>query len=445
MTGSRERGFSSGISLRAAGHGCPVFFWGGVGEFLFENSPRIELHSDTIPFFPGKFLRPGDNGVRDTQPDYFLDTPVQEPALGTILHPETWERLEVIMRGFSLSVLIFLVLMGAVLMGALAGAQPTSVLPGSVLLYPRYDSDLSSGTATLISATNTNSSRMVGPNNFRKGDVTLHYYYVDGYTCMVQNKTEFMTPNDLLVVLASDHNPMATQGYLLIVAEDPESGDAIQFNYLLGSSVFFNLSANKIWTLQAISFRGVMDEKNSPVRDRNGHIKTDALQNGGNANGSVDFDGKEYDSYPDELYIDNFLQEMCTIKGSFCLVSGLGKDFLLEVSFLIYDNEEDIFSASFKFSCWICLEFSDISRVVTNLGGTVKEIPAGWMRLNGVQAVHLITGKRWRNEVPNGTNFDPPFIGAFRERVINIDFQTGRLMHWSGTQNGNEFPADLEN
>jgi hypothetical protein len=340
---------------------------------------------------------------------------------------------------------LFVLLLSLFVFGSLASAQPTVVIPGSVLLFPYYNANPAQGAATLISVTNTNGSRMVGPNNYRKGDVVLHYFYVDGDTCRITNRRELLTPNDILTVLASVHNPSMTYGYLYVYAEDPESGDAIQFNYLIGDAIMLDVSANELWSYNAIAFKGVMDEKTSPVRDRNDRIKTDVIANGGNANGSVDFNGVEYDFYPDELYLGSFLEERCTLRGRICLVSGLCADFQLELMFYFYDNEEDPYSRTFKFRCWECVWLQDISNVVIALGGSPNETPSGWARINGIRAINVVTGQVWRNEIPQGTNFDPPFIGIMTERIITAGFTVGRLLNWSGTQNGNEFPCDPVN
>lgn len=330
------------------------------------------------------------------------------------------------------------VLLWASLLAAAAPAQPTSNLPGSVLLFPYYNADTNRGPVTVFAIANTNASRVVGRNNFRAGDVNLHFYYVNGRTCRYANKVAFLTPNDIETVVAQEHNPGGGQGYLLVVAEDPETGKAINFNYLIGTAIYVDLPNNRLWSVPAVSFQG---RATGPARDRNGRPFTDARLNGGNGNGSVDFDGREYDFYPDELYIGQFVEEKCHVRGQLYLVSGLGTDWRLELSFLFYDNEEDVYSQTFRFMCWTCVNFQDISKVTRQLNGDPKEFPSGWARIDGVRGVNVLTGKFWRNE-QRGGSADPPFLGFFTQRVDGPNLMTSRLLHWRGRQNGNEFPPD---
>ena len=327
------------------------------------------------------------------------------------------------------------------LIAALAGtgfAQPADLIPSSVLLFPTVDSRAGQGKGTVISVTNTNASRIVSPtNNLRYGDVQIHYYYVEGMEPFnnVFNRKEILTPNDTLTVLAGTHNPEMEVGYLLVVAEDPESDDAINFNFLIGDEIVVDAAQNKLWSIPAIGYRAV---NTGGMIDNNGRLKTDL-----NSNASVDFDGREYDLYPDELYISSFFEQSATMEGELILVSALGSYYRVDVDFLFYDNEEDVYSRDFEFTCWTSVKLSDVSKVTRNLGGTAAEPATGWARIDGDKAIHILTGKRWTNEM-SGTNYDPPINGAFVQRVLGAaGFEFGHLLHHTGAQNGNEFPWRL--
>ena len=326
----------------------------------------------------------------------------------------------------------------AMLVGCLmasASAQPADLIPSSILMFPTVDSRAGVGKGTIVSVTNTNASRIVSPtNNFRNGDVQAHYYYIEGLAPYnnVFNRKEFLTPNDTLTVLAGSHNPEMEVGYLLVVAEDPESEDAISFNYLIGDEIIVDVAQNKLWSIPAIGFRALVT---SGTRDNNGRLKTDA-----NSNGSVDFDGTEYDLYPDVLFISSFFEQSASMQGELILVSGLGSYYQVDVNFLFYDNEEDVFSRDYHFTCWTSEKLENISKVTKALGGSASETASGWARIDGDYAIHTLTGALWDNE-STGTNYDPPIEGAFVQRVLpGPGFEFGHLLHHTGSQNGNEYP-----
>ena len=323
-------------------------------------------------------------------------------------------------------------------------AQPAELVPGSILLFPTVDSRAGAARGTMISVTNTSASRIVSPtNNFRNGDIQLHYYYLaceDGFT-HVFNRKEFLTPNDTLTVFAGSHNPETERGYLLVVAEDPETEVAVKFNYLIGDEVVVDLQQNQLWGIPAISFRA---RASSGATDNNGRVKTDHATSGGNGNGSVDFDGVEYDFYPDQLMISSFFEQTLLHETRLVLVSPLGAYYLVQVNFLFYDNEEDVYSRNYRFSCWTEEVLSDISAVTRRLGGTSTEMAMGWARIDGDHAINVYTGLFWDNETEGqGTTYDPPILGVMSQRVLpGPGYAFGHLLHHTGTQNGNEFPFD---
>jgi hypothetical protein len=323
-------------------------------------------------------------------------------------------------------------------LATVAAAQPRQLEPGSILLYPQVDSRLGAGRGTIINVTNTNSSRIVFPNNLRGGDVRLHYNYVQGtQPWLLTDRPEYLTPNDTLTVLAGDHNPQMELGFLLIIATDIETERAVDFDYLIGSEIVVDVAGDEIWDMPAIPFRGRIT---GGQQSGTGHFFTDL-----NNNGAVDFDGSEYDYWPDKLYLDQFHQVSAIITGDLILVSLLGSDFRVSVGFLIYDNEEDVFSRTFDFICWTSVTLDQISNVFRNLGGNPNEFRSGWCRIDGSAAVNLVTGAIWRSEGGPG-GYSPPIMGAFVQRMLTAPtFGAGDLLHQTGFQNGNEFPPDNVN
>ena len=184
-----------------------------------------------------------------------------------------------------------------------AQAQPRHLQPGSLLIYPFYDS--SPGAGTIISVTNTNSDRTFCPNeDFRAGDVVLHYVYIDGATWREFDRFEPLTPGDTLSVLADSHNPEMDRGFLTVKALDPVTLDAIDFDYLIGDAIVVQSDFNFLWGYTPYSFRGLADDNTQQDCNR---ITTDDDQDG-----KADFDGTEYDMFPSELFVDSFLDRKST-------------------------------------------------------------------------------------------------------------------------------------
>lgn len=332
------------------------------------------------------------------------------------------------MRIFSMVALLLAIFAGTV------AAQPNALEPGSVLLFPTVDSRAGAGKGTLISVTNTNSSKVFGRNTtWRHGDVYLHYYYV-GKDCSVSDVGNvWLTPNDTLTVFAGDHNRSLQQGYLFVVAEDPETGLLINYNYLIGSEIVVDTKENKLWSVPGIGFKSLVIQGRT---DKNGRFFADL-----NQNSSFDFDGVEYDFWPDELFISSFFNQDTVMEGELILVSGLGSDVRVTVDFNFYNNDEELLSFhNYKFVCWVSTTLLDISAAFGKLNGTSREANTGWSRIDSTGGIHVLTGKRWyKNELRGGPE-DAPIIGAFVERVKNSPYEYGHLLHHTGSQNGNEFP-----
>jgi len=332
---------------------------------------------------------------------------------------------------------------GFLLLGlaGLASAQPREMEPGSVLLYPIVDSRLGQGMGTVISVTNTLADRRVRQNNFRVGDVQIQYFYIEGRNnWQITDRFERLTPNDMFTVLAGDHNPQTELGFLIVIAQDPEVEVPISFNYLIGDEILVDVQGNRTWCLTAIPFKAI-----APFQEGLGGVRTTTDTN---ANGAVDFDGTEYDYWPDVLYLNRFFQQNASLETELTLVSMLGRDFRISVNFLFYDNEEDVFSRSFDFICWTTVKLSDISLITRNLGGSSNELQTGWAKIDGAFAFNLVTGAQWKSEEGTVTpqNQDPPLLGAYVERILPaVGFEYGHLLHHSGFQNGNEFPPDSIN
>jgi hypothetical protein len=324
--------------------------------------------------------------------------------------------------------LVGLALIGlaGMLVATSAGAQALDPFsPASVLIFPVVDARSGQGTGTVISVTNTNDNMFVSPtNNFRTGDVRVHFHYVDAHTSWrIFDRVEELTPNDTLTVLAGDHFVDNGNGYLYCIAEDMETGDPINFNYLIGDEVVVNVSQNYLAGINAI---GIQALATGSDRTNTGHARTDSSTNGGDGDGRIDFDGHEYALWPDQLFIASFLEQSANVRSTLYLLSTLGGDWETRVAFLFFNNEETSFSRDFRFHCWTEATLESISGVTANLNGSSTEIACGWASLSGDNAVHVLTGQ---------VDHAPPLLGALITQV-STPFTYGHLLHMTGTRDG---------
>ena len=314
-------------------------------------------------------------------------------------------------------------------LASVAMAQPRHNEPASVLVFPRFDSQ--PATSTIINVTNTNSDRSVcvDNDNLMVGDVRLHYVYfgalqsdLDGGSSapwLEFDRYEDLTPADTLSVLASQHNPEGEIGFLTVTALTPDTDEKMEFNYLIGSAYIANAALDILWCYTPYAFQATGGGSTSTC----GHpIIDDADATFGNA----------YSSFPDYLYIDSFFEEMAgTFDNQLTLMSTSGQDFVNEVDFLFWNNQEDRFSRTFKFVCWTSVALSEVSAVVTNLNGDPNEFQreTGWASINGRRVLDLAG-----NPVTDGDfTYGPALLGVFSQ-AVRVEFVAGHALHYSGEQ-----------
>jgi hypothetical protein len=316
-------------------------------------------------------------------------------------------------------------------LASVASAQPLHNQPASLLAFPLFDSQ--PATATIINVTNTNSDRTVcvDNDNLRVGDVRLHYVYYGAQMADLDagiatpwlefDRFEDLTPADTLTVLASQHNPEGEIGFLTVKAITPDTDEAIDFDYLIGSAYIANSNLDILWCYTPYAFQA---EPGSGGQSTCGHDLVDGP-------GSI-FDGSSYSQFPDKLFIDSFFEEQDGVfDNRLTLMSTSGQDFINEVDFLFWNNKEDRFSRTFKFVCWTSVELSEISAVVANLNGDPAEFvkETGWASINGRRVLDLAG-----NPVQDGDFFyGPALLGVFSQ-AVRVDFVACHALHYTGTQ-----------
>jgi hypothetical protein len=283
--------------------------------------------------------------------------------------------------------------------------------PGSLLLYPEFDNRQAN--LTLLTITNVADSG---------DDVTVEFVYIGRYDqqdndvhCEEFNRNAVLTPNDTLTLITSVHNPQHEQGYVYAFAKD-DAGEPMAHNFLIGNLMTINGIEVFEYSMNPVSYEGLAGDLNG--------------------NGLRDMDGSEYEQSAQEILIPRFLGQGGPYASELIFI-GLtgGAAFSTTVDFLIYNDNEEVFSSEYTFECWDRVALTDISGIFNNtflqmftnhaaneiLGAPQRE--SGWMRMEGHHASSTST-----------TLADPAIYAVLLERVgaygaADLPFENG--------QNGN--------
>jgi hypothetical protein len=317
-------------------------------------------------------------------------------------------------------------LIGASLLGMSTRAGADTIEPGSLLVFSNFDN--TRGELSLLTVTNTNSDSV-------NGSINVEFVYINAQNCQEFNRTRTLTPNDEISVVTKFDNPNMVKGYCYVFAKNKTTGHATSFNYLIGTELVFlagtvgdhpigvGIYEYNPWTFKAIPPTG---------------SDTDVAP----ANGLRDLNGQEYQAGPDKLLFPRFLGT----GGPFFVQEDLvlinltgGAQFQATVDFLIYNDNEEVFSAQYTFQCWTRVHLSDINNVFDNdflltTNHAANEIPGttttnanetGWFQINGLTASS--TAAQFS---------DPEILGALIEgvQIINLSIGGAYLPYTLGTQ-----------
>lgn len=306
---------------------------------------------------------------------------------------------------------VLLSLAAAVVASTSAQAADT---PGSLLLFPEYNSE--PGSLTMITVTNTKTGPITLPS---APAIQAHFVYIDGTSCLETNRNENLTANDTVTVIAAFHNFASNKGYLYVYAQDPLTGKAVKWDWLVGTQMQLNAFDQFNYSYNPITFKAAVAGNDLTVTD----VDNDNIR---------DLNGIEYERTWNEIVIPHFFGQMGTRKSELVLInlSG-GATFTATAAFSIYDDAENMYSAQYTWSCWTKVPLSKtapfgdpvkgISNVFNNdflnpnvpfLGsgtGTIVGAPTvetGWMRIRGQIA-----------SSPSQTILNPAIIAVLDETV----------------------------
>ncbi len=315
-----------------------------------------------------------------------------------------------------------------VLVCAAPAAEAGGRNPGSLIVFPEFDS--TPGHDTLITITN----RRVSSN---QGAVRLAFKYVSGVAatrCEIADRFEDLTPGDSISVLASTHNPgVFHQGFLYVYAVKLVGGEnvPIAFDYLAADVVQLDGTLALLYSINPVMFEAKTAFGQPTDLD---------------ADGLRDLNGSEYEAAPDRILVPRFLGQASYAQSELVLV-GLtgGKQFTTLLDFLIFNDNEEIFSAQYAFHCWARVPLLSINGVFGNtflhaytddsaneiIGFAAQE--AGWIQINGNTAWSTLQSFH-----------DPAFLAVLSERGGSTGQPSAEPPFYDGVQtNGDLLPSGV--
>lgn len=324
---------------------------------------------------------------------------------------------------------LILSLLAALLLSASAFAT-NGPRKASGLFFPHYYAD--GGTGSVICVTNTNTNEGYCPTtDYKRGDIVAHYIYIDGADWREFDRYEFLTPGDTLCVIADQHNPEMGEGFLIVVAVDPSTWEPVVFEHLIGTSIMADADLNVMWQYTPYGIHAQDSETECTLTETDN-----------DGDGAIDFDDSEYSYLPEAVMIPSFFEERGNFGNRLTLVTTTGARYDAEIRWLFYNNIEDVFSRTQRIRCWWTGALSEISQIVTDLGGDEEElgrapVETGWA---------IATGGRVLDGSGNPVNnLTAPLLGVFSQFITGTDFSAGDALYIEGETDGFEVPeGDLD-
>jgi len=271
--------------------------------------------------------------------------------------------------------------------------------PGSLLIFPEIDNR--AGESTFLTITNTNADTIAGA-------IDVHLVYIDAANCLETDLVLHMTARDTITIKTSAHVPGLQRGYAYAWAMNPITHKSVDFDYLIGQELRLDGLVGADWSVQSFTFQG----KTGPGAD------TDL-----DHDGRPDLDGLEYDKAPNVFYVPRFFGQSPdpvprggTLSELVLLQPFAPAGTTTTANFLIWNDNEEIYSSAHSFVCWKRVRLSQISGVFqqsfltfTNHAPNevvgMNQLEAGWFQVQGATSVS-----------PGGAiSNNPPILGLMIE------------------------------
>ncbi len=304
--------------------------------------------------------------------------------------------------------------------------------PGSLLVYPEFDNR--SNNLTLITVTNTNDDHDFESPGLEQGTVDVEFIYIQRrglqgelLDCIEFNRTHRLTPNDTFSALSRFHNPNASQGYVYAFAKDPVTGVPIVHNFLVGTTFVSNGIDSIDYSHNSFVYLGVGAEGTTTDDD---------------GDGIRDLNGVEYCPSSDVTLIPRFIGQSSTVRSELVVINLTGgPEFNALIDFLIYNDNEAVFSSQLNVRCWdkrslLSISNSFSQQFLANASGDAPNeifgapsVESGWFRMDGRTASSGAFSIQ-----------DPAFLALLIERVSA--FAGAALPFEAGQQDNGDLLAD---
>ncbi|MBK7878643.1 MAG: hypothetical protein IPJ77_23545 [Planctomycetes bacterium] len=247
---------------------------------------------------------------------------------------------------------------------------------GSLLVFPEFDNR--TGHRTYLTITNTDSSRTI----------RVHLNLVNASNCLVSNRTVTLTPRDTYTALTSALAASGQRGYVWAYAQSTTTGRAIDFDWLAGSSLRVDAAEATDYSIPPFVYRGLTSDGQNTDADNDF---------------KPDLDGVEYERSPHRICVPRFFGQTSTATTN-TFVSDLvlfqplaPAGVTTTVGFLVFNDNEQVFSAQRTFTCWSRQRLLAISGLfadsfLKSTGHTAAEVvgqtamEAGWFEVDGIVA-----------------------------------------------------------
>ncbi len=206
--------------------------------------------------------------------------------------------------------------------------------PGSALVYPEFDNR--QGRASVFTLTNSGST-----------GTRVHLVFLNATSCQEFDRSEVLTPNDTFTAATAGYVAGVPRGWFYAFAQHPTTGRPISRNALTGMVSVFDGVAATNYGMPAVSFRSPLPPDTVTDLDNDG---------------SRDLDGEEYAAFADQVVIPRFIGQTAGYREELILLPLTGgPDFTSQVRFLIFNDNESVFSAGFNVRCWAKVPLTTIS------------------------------------------------------------------------------------